>query len=351
MWNDFFLFTRSEKRGVLVLLCIVILVLIFRLILTNSLNRQFIHDELSDFERKINCVNDSLLLALSIEKSNIFFAFNPNAVTAEQLRQFGFSKYQVKAFLGYREKLGSFKCIEEISKVYGIDDDLLLKISENLIWDNNADKVSDKEKGVIKDSLIWINLNQCTNAFWLDIVSSNVIRDSVLNLVNTYHIKKNLPLGVIKRFSETQLLNWLYVNRGDLLEENVELIDVNLADATQLKQLNGVGSKLATRIVKYRELLGGFCDVNQLNEVYGISDDLYEDLQSFLKVNRSGIRKLDTNSFLSLKRHPYINARQAKELYNLYRNNKFPSKAELLLLSSITNKDFERLINYLNVRK
>jgi DNA uptake protein ComE-like DNA-binding protein len=351
MWNDFLLFSRGEKRGVLVLLGIVVLVLIFRLVVAYSLNRQFVSDEVSDFECQVNSVNDSVFVALSKEKSDSLFVFNPNAITAKQLIQFGFSKYQVKAFLGYRRKLGSFKSIEEISRVYGIDDVLLSKISENIIWDNKASVGPHKAVGVIDDSIIWIDLNKCTNAFWRDIVSSNVIRDSVLNLVNTYYIKKKLPLQKLKSYSERQLLAWLNINKGDLLKQSNGLLDVNLVDTTQLKRLRGIGSALAMRIVKYRELLGGFYDVNQINEVYGISDELFVSLHPFFKVNEKDIRKLDVYRFVALKRHPYVNAIQAKELYNLYRNKEYPTKEELLSLSSISEEDCRRLVNYLYVLK
>lgn len=49
-------------------------------------------------------------------------------------------------------------------------------------------------------------------------------------------------------------------------------IDVNKADSAGFEKLYGIGPKLASRIVKYREWLGGFTHVEQVKEVYGIAE-------------------------------------------------------------------------------
>ena len=53
------------------------------------------------------------------------------------------------------------------------------------------------------------------------------------------------------------------------------LVELNTADTTILKKVPGIGSTFARRIMKYRELLGGFYDVSQLAEVYGIDEERY----------------------------------------------------------------------------
>ena len=40
-----------------------------------------------------------------------------------------------------------------------------------------------------------------------------------------------------------------------------------------------IGDILASRIVKYREVLGGYIEVSQLDEVYGLSEDGFENLK------------------------------------------------------------------------
>lgn len=55
-------------------------------------------------------------------------------------------------------------------------------------------------------------------------------------------------------------------------------IELNSADTTELKRLRGIGSVLSSRIVKYRARLGGFSSVEQLKDVYGLSEETYNSI-------------------------------------------------------------------------
>ena len=61
--------------------------------------------------------------------------------------------------------------------------------------------------------------------------------------------------------------------------------------------------------MNYRNLLGGYYSVTQLNEVYGIDEERYNALKSWFTVDTSLVFKLDVNRLPqdSLSRHPYIN--------------------------------------------
>ncbi|MBR2261187.1 MAG: helix-hairpin-helix domain-containing protein [Paludibacteraceae bacterium] len=55
-------------------------------------------------------------------------------------------------------------------------------------------------------------------------------------------------------------------------------VELNSADTTELKRLRGIGSVLSARIVKYRNKLGGFSSVEDLKNVYGLSDETYQSI-------------------------------------------------------------------------
>lgn len=55
-------------------------------------------------------------------------------------------------------------------------------------------------------------------------------------------------------------------------------VELNSADTTELKRLRGIGSVLSVRIVKYRNKLGGFSSVEDLKNVYGLSDETYQSI-------------------------------------------------------------------------
>ncbi|MGS2763900.1 ComEA family DNA-binding protein [Sinomicrobium sp. M5D2P9] len=73
--------------------------------------------------------------------------------------------------------------------------------------------------------------------------------------------------------------------------------DINRATAGDLKSIPGIGEKLSARIVKYRDLLGGFFLDAQLYEVYGLDSVTVQRIMGrFEVVELPGIKKLDINS-------------------------------------------------------
>ena len=92
-----------------------------------------------------------------------------------------------------------------------------------------------------------------------------------------------------------------------------EVVELNSADTTRLKQLRGIGSGYAKMIVAYREKLGGFYKTEQLLEVYKFPDETYQKIKHQLSVDTTLIRKIQVNTATvkELKNHPYISYYQA----------------------------------------
>ncbi len=61
-------------------------------------------------------------------------------------------------------------------------------------------------------------------------------------------------------------------------------IDLNTATRRELMSLPGVGETFADRIIAYREEHGGFQAVEELMEVRGIGESLFEDVRDYLTV-------------------------------------------------------------------
>jgi len=129
------------------------------------------------------------------------------------------------------------------------------------------------------------------------------------------------------------------------------LVELNTADTLILKKVPGIGSAFSNRIVKYRNLLGGFYSVSQLSEVYGIDEERYHELKEWFCVNPELILKKQVNQLPidSLSRHPYINYRQAKAIKQLYRQKgKLTGWENLSLLEEFTEFDQIRIGPYLS---
>jgi len=128
-------------------------------------------------------------------------------------------------------------------------------------------------------------------------------------------------------------------------------IDINIADSAGFASLPGIGPVLASRIVKYRNLLGGFVTTGQLPEVFGITDSLFLRIESFLTADTSFLRKIPVNAagVNVLARHPYITNRQANEICRLRRNGTvFRSVEELSSLGLIASEKTGLLKHYLD---
>lgn len=128
-------------------------------------------------------------------------------------------------------------------------------------------------------------------------------------------------------------------------------VELNTADTTSLKKVPGIGSTFSRRIVKYRELLGGFYTVDQLRDVYGIDEDRFLALRPWFYTDSTYIQKLEVNRLpaSSLRKHPYINYEQARTLEQLRKQKgRLSGWENLQLLEEFTEKDTERLKPYLS---
>ncbi|MDR2057684.1 MAG: helix-hairpin-helix domain-containing protein [Dysgonamonadaceae bacterium] len=131
------------------------------------------------------------------------------------------------------------------------------------------------------------------------------------------------------------------------------VIEINRSDTTGLMKVPGIGSSFARRITGYRNLLGGFYRIEQLQEVYGMYEELYVKIIPYLTVNPDSIRTIAVHSASvdRLKSHPYINFYQAKAIVEMQKKNgKINDINELSLLEEFSPDDLERIRPYLDFK-
>lgn len=74
------------------------------------------------------------------------------------------------------------------------------------------------------------------------------------------------------------------------------VIELNSCDSISLVALPGIGPVLSARILKYRNLLGGFASVEQLKEVYGLPEETFDMIKGRLFADTVALRKININS-------------------------------------------------------
>lgn len=85
-------------------------------------------------------------------------------------------------------------------------------------------------------------------------------------------------------------------------------IDLNSCDSASLEALPGIGPVLSARIIRYRNLLGGFASVSQLQEVYGLSEETFNLVRDRVAADSLAVRKIRINEagYRELLRFPYL---------------------------------------------
>lgn len=128
-----------------------------------------------------------------------------------------------------------------------------------------------------------------------------------------------------------------------------QTIDINSANEKALKKIPGIGDTFAKRIVEYRSALGGFSDIEQLQEIRGVSAKKFEEISSFVVLEKQ-IKKCSLAELIK-KEHPYINADQIISINNHIKEGKQIASVEVLQsLEHFTPRDIDRIKEYIHFK-
>ena len=130
-------------------------------------------------------------------------------------------------------------------------------------------------------------------------------------------------------------------------------VDINTSDTAAFIALPGIGSKLAARIVAFREKLGGFYKPEQIAETYGLPDSTFQKIKSRLVIGNASVKKLNINTATvdELKAHPYLRYNIANAIVQ-YRtqHGSFSSIADIKNIMLITEDVYNKAAPYLTTK-
>jgi len=133
-------------------------------------------------------------------------------------------------------------------------------------------------------------------------------------------------------------------------KQKMPLINLNNCDTAQLISLPGIGRVLSVRIIRYRNLLGGYASVSQLKEVYGLPPETFELIKERVFADESEVKKIKVNSagYRELSVLPYF---EEYELQAIFKYRKLMGRIEgikdLTENKLISNEKAEKVRPYL----
>ncbi|MCP4121729.1 MAG: hypothetical protein GY751_08235 [Bacteroidetes bacterium] len=134
---------------------------------------------------------------------------------------------------------------------------------------------------------------------------------------------------------------------------SIKELRINSATAPQLIQTGLVSKKIAFRIIRYRESLGGFVRANQLKEVYELTDSIYSSISEMVILEATEVRRIKVNidSADEMMEHPYIHKGLAGQIVN-YRTKAgdYRDGSDLLKLYFMDESLLEQLRPYLDFK-
>jgi len=357
--QDYFTFSRNERKGITVLL-----ILIFLLAIANKVVFYFetparIDEALLDkFSRELGTMNDSVI---QMESSKKLFFFNPNTIESLSLDSLNLPESVKSNLLKFRSKGGKFYSASDFRKIYGVTDEIFNQVSPYLMFENETNiESSNKNQNKLKPELFLFDPNQTSDNDFLRLgLSEKQIASVRLYLKNggEFHNKEDfMKFRAISEKQKLILSDYLLIKdfvdsppKEQKISAEIQ-ININTADSILLKQLPGIGGILSKRIVKYRDLLGGFYAVNQLKEVYGLNEQTFQQIESKISIDEKKIRRLNLNfaDESELSKHPYLQKGLARKIIKF--RTKYGSIRDISILrdSMILNIDeYNRIKPYL----
>lgn len=127
-------------------------------------------------------------------------------------------------------------------------------------------------------------------------------------------------------------------------------IDVNEADSLDWLQLPGIGPMYTRRILRFRAKLGGFHDLNQIRETYGLPDTTFERIKPYLELRGRPQPwiNLNTADLETLSAHPYISQALARHIIAFrQQHGGFQQEMDLKQVRLINDSLWRKLVPYI----
>ncbi|AJA67900.1 hyperthetical protein [Myroides odoratimimus] len=269
----FYYYTKSQKRGLFFLVLLVIAIQLY-IYYPRSSDLQIVEQYSTlfndEYQKQISLLDS--INTIAIAKRDTIYPFNPNFITDYRGFVLGMSTAEIDRLLLFRKENRYVNSAKEFQQVTQVSDEWLKTYSTYFKFPD------------------WVN-------------NPKVKREYV------EYSKPKVDVPIVA-------------------------ICINSATLEDLQKVRGIGPYYADKIMKEREKYGGFVSIQQLKFVYGLSEEVVNELYRHFKVmNAPTVTTLNINeaSINQLKELPYMNYYIAREVVkHRSMNGDFVNKEGLL---------------------
>jgi competence protein ComEA len=297
-WKAYFVFSRKERTGIIIVLVGIVLVILlpeyYRLRKTEPIViTPLVAGTSNTVEEKgkFNSNKDPHYEASNDYKNDPapvvkLFYFDPNTIDEEGWKKLGLRDKTIRTILNYRSKGGKFRQAEDLRKIYGLRTD-------------EADRLIP----------------------YIRIASQQ------------------------QYYNSSKQASYAY-SSPDKKTYTPTVIDINTSDVYAWRSLPSMPTSLAYRIINFREKIGGFLEVEEVKQTYGMTDSIWLFIQPYLKTQPSTIPRININTAtqFQLSMHPIFSKDVAKAIV-IYRNQNgmYSSPEDLKKIIFINEELFKKL--------
>ena len=384
--DAFFNYTRAERNGIYVLVVILILVGTYKLI---DKFYWMSGPSYTPIEQKVD--SSKITKEEVATQKTKYFPFDPNTVSKEEMLLLGFKEKAIKTFMNYRSTGAKFKNVADFERVYSIHKEDIERLREYIQFASDKKNIPTKKKAFktpeIKEkkapALFYFDPNTATEAELSRLGLSNKVVKTMLKFRKRGSFRKTSDLAKIYGLSDEQfeqLLPFIKIkpkerpvytpkkNYRDTIADQSYIkhkkpsyakdtvayksIDINKATNEEWQRINGIGPTYAKMINNFRGKLGGFYQVEQIAETYGLPDSVFQKIVPYVKESSPPF-KIPINQIPidSLAKHPYLTWKQARVVIN-YRTHHGPYKGpnDIAKVKIFTKEKWESIVPYLDYR-
>ena len=293
MKKPFVIFSKRLERGTILWLCVCVVV-----IFVPRMEAYFVDPDLSytwqhKMDQKVQRAFQNPSSATpSRSYKKLWKRCNPEALTAADWQRLGLSPKQAASLLRYKDKYG-LHSLSQMQQIRVLPSELLNQISDSLYFEptqNAKTSVVDQEEKALQE-------------------------------------KRQEARGQFDK------------------------LDINSATEVMLVALPGIGAYTAAKIIAYRERLGGFLALDQLQEIQGIKPEILQKVLPYL-VLEQGVKRMSINevSYETLKQHPYLTWNQANSIIKMRKQKGLFKEIKELKESVLIDDDtYKKLLPYVSL--